>query len=307
MSKDRFVVRYNAILNKLQAQPYASLTDVKKYVQTKLQAFESWHNQESIVYADRTFQRDIKDIASIWHIHISYCRANKGYFIENAQALNQNLARLMEQFELLNLSQLAGSVQPFVHFEDRPNQYTSYLLTALDAIKRAVQIQITYQKFTTEEAYTRTVEPLALKEFKKRWYLIVNDLKHAQLRTYAVDRIQQLQVTTNRFKRPANFSVHRMFAHTYGITENAQTPPETIVLEFTPLQYQYLASLQLHSSQQLLSQTDTAVRVQFTLHLTYELIMEILSMGKEVKIIAPEKLKNQVTAIYKAALQQYEP
>lgn len=306
MSKDRFVVRYNAILNKLQAQPYTSLAEIKKYVQTRLQAFETWHNQDSILYADRTFQRDVQDIANIWHIHIAYCRTQKGYYIENAQAINQNLARLMEQFELLNLSQLAGSVQPFVHFENRPNQYTGHLLTALDAIKRSVQITITYQKFTREEAYERTVEPLALKEFKKRWYLIVNDLKNQMLKTYALDRIQKMQVSTIRCKRPPNFSVHTMFANTFGITEVANAHPEKILLQFTPLQYQYLASLQLHESQQLISETNEAVIVQLSLHITYELIMELLSMGKEVKILAPATLQQQVKQIYTAALQQYE-
>jgi predicted DNA-binding transcriptional regulator YafY len=52
----------------------------------------------------------------------------------------------------------------------------------------------------------------------------------------------------------------------------------------------------LHHSQKLLKQTDQFVEISYEVYLTTELIMTILSYGKQVKVLAPKKLKDQIKA-----------
>ena len=47
----------------------------------------------------------------------------------------------------------------------------------------------------------------------------------------------------------------------------------------------------MHSSQRLLSQSETAIRISLRVYDTHDLRMELLSMGEEVEVLAPASLR----------------
>ena len=61
---------------------------------------------------------------------------------------------------------------------------------------------MTYQSYWRDEANTFKIEPYCLKAFKQRWYLVGHSDK---IRVYALDRIQQLDLTEESFEYPKNF------------------------------------------------------------------------------------------------------
>ena len=82
-------------------------------------------------------------------------------------------------------------------------------------------------------------------------------------------------------------------------------PPQKIILEFSSFQANYIKSLPLHSSQKILSDDENCCIIELFIYPTYDFIMEILSMGKEVKVIEPQSLVVAIKQILTDSLKKY--
>ena len=172
-------------------------------------------------------------------------------------------------------------------------------------LKNRLQVSFLYEKFWEEDISVRHACPYALKEFKNRWYVIVNDLKDNKVKTFGLDRLSGLEITRTKFKMPADFNVNERFANCFGIISPNGPEPEDIVLSFNPLQGKYIKTLPLHESQQVLKDNDRELLVKLTLFVTHDLLMEILSYGDNVKVIQPAGLVDEIRICYERALAQY--
>lgn len=68
-----------------------------------------------------------------------------------------------------------------------------------------------------EEAQVISLEPYFIKVFKQRWYLTARSSAHEELRTYALDRIQELHISNQKFKMSKEFDAEEMYEDAYGI------------------------------------------------------------------------------------------
>jgi predicted DNA-binding transcriptional regulator YafY len=92
------------------------------------------------------------------------------------------------------------------------------------------------------------------------------------------------------------FDPDEFFKYSFGITQIHEAKPEKVVLQFTAYQAPFVLNQPLHHSQKLLKQNADFVEIEYHVYITTELIMTILSYGKQVKVLAPQKLKNQIKA-----------
>ncbi len=53
-----------------------------------------------------------------------------------------------------------------------------------------------------DEITQRTAEPYALKEFKNRWYVMAKDSKDGNIKSFALDRHTNLDITKRNFESP---------------------------------------------------------------------------------------------------------
>lgn len=236
MSKKESFSRYFLIIKKLQKKP-ASLAEIFDYLE-KESAFKDY----DFTISKRTFQRDLDDIKTIFDIFIQYDFSKKVYFIED-RGRQEITDRILEAFDTINALNLSDRLSNHIHFEKRKPQGTEHLYGLLHAIKNKVQVSFTYQKFWEEELSSRTVEPYALKESKNRWYILANDLKDKQVKTFALDRITDLEISNKRFQIPTNFNVNEYFKYSFGIISPNEMKPEEVILSFDPIQGKYIKSL----------------------------------------------------------------
>jgi predicted DNA-binding transcriptional regulator YafY len=76
-------------------------------------------------------------------------------------------------------------------------------------------------------------------------------------------------------------------------------------LSFNPLQGKYVKSLPLHESQVILKDNEQELLIKLTLFVTYDLLMEILSYGDNVRVLQPLSLVDEIRDCYENALKQY--
>lgn len=298
MSKRESIARYNLIIKKLRKHP-ATFREISDYL-----ALESELQGYDFCVSIRTFQRDIQDIGSLYNIEIQYEPSLKAYSILHDDQPEAN-ERIQEAFDTFNALNISDRLSNHIHFEKRRPQGTGNLYGLLHAIKNQVQISFTYEKFWDDEISHRLAEPFALKEFRNRWYVLANDLKDKKVKTFALDRLSGLEITRTKFSLPVNFDINERFKYCFGIISPNEPDPQEIVLSFNPLQGKYVKSLPLHESQVILKDNEQELLIKLTLFVTYDLLMEILSYGNNVKVLQPLSLVDEIRDCYENALKQY--
>ncbi len=301
MSKRETIIRYNLIIQKLRKRP-ATFTEIADYL-----SLESEMQDYDFNISQRTFQRDVEDIRSIYNIDIQYDLSKKAYTIVYDDALRGVQSRILEAFDLFNALNVTDRLSDFIFFENRQPQGTENLYVILTAIKKNKVITFDYYKFEEDNTSQRSVAPYSLKEFKNRWYIVAKDLKDEQIKIFALDRISNLETTRTDFHYPEDFNVADYFKYSFGITVgNESDKPQEILLSFNTLQGKYVKTLPLHESQQIIKDTPDELLIQLKLKINYDFIMELLSFGANVKVLQPEKLANQLLQTIQNMQQQYK-
>jgi len=305
MSKRGYISRYLLIFKKLKAKPYSSYEELKGYIESQSGYLQMLDDTLNIGFSKRTFQRDIREIRNLFGIDIEYSKSAKGYFIIQNEMENMNFQRMIETFDIFNSLNLTRDVAPFIHLESSKPKGTENLYGLLHAIKNHLIISFKYYKYWEDELSERRVEPYALKEFKNRWYLIANDLKNKIVKSFALDRLNDLEVTKDRFQFPGNFNVKDYFKYSFGIIRSNEEKPQEVILSFEPFQGKYIKSLPLHESQEILLDNEYELLIKLTVYVTHDLFMELLSFGDTVKVIQPASLIADIRSSYQDALNLY--
>ena len=305
MSKRGYISRYLLILKKLKVKPYSTYEELQTFIENQFDYLQMQDDNLQIGFSKRTLQRDIKEIRNVFGIDIEYSKFQKGYFISQNENENMNFQRMMEAFEMFNSLNLAQDLTPFIHLEKRRPQGTENLYGLLHAIKNRLQIKFTYQKFWEEELSQRLVEPYALKEFKNRWYIMAKDSKDNNIKSFALDRLTNLEITNLNYQYPDNYSIEQSYRYCFGIISPNDEEPQDIILSFDPFQGKYIKTLPLHDTQQVLVDNDEEMKIKLKLCLTHDLVMELLSFGDNLKVIEPKSLADQIKQAHEKAYRQY--
>lgn len=298
MSLRETICRLNLIVNKLRKNP-SSFKEINDMLEREgeLQGFK-------LAVSDRTFQRNINDILSLYNIEITYDHSLRAYRITDDD-LDQANDRMLEAFDVLNAFSLSDSLSNFVHFEHRKPKGTEHLYGLLRAIRGRLLVSIDYQKFWDNEQRQRKLKPYALKESGHRWYLLAQDVAEEEMKTFALDRIEGLFVHKRKFVRDKDFDVHQYFEHCFGITRPADDEAVGVILRFSPMQGKYIKSLPLHESQEVQIEEDGSYQVRLKLYITQDFIMEIQSMGDTVEVLKPKSLARKLKKTAQAVVKSY--
>lgn len=305
MAKGAYLSRYLIIINKIKSHPYCTLEEISATLDSKIDYLRSVNEDMKMGRSNRTIERDFKEIKIIHELDIKYCHKNRGYYISNPDRGNNDFLDALENFEIMHTIQSTAEARPYIHLENKRAAGADNFNFILDAIKKNKVIQFKHQKYWEDTKSEREVLPLALKEFKYRWYLIALEKDKNAIRTFGIDRISDIAMMNKSYAIPNEIQVQDLFKNSFGIIYK-EGAPEEILLSFSPFQAKYIKSLLLHSSQELVSETDKECIFKYTMHVTFDLVQEILSLGKEVKVLSPPSLRKEVKTALKAALENYE-
>src|SRR5690606_370879 len=299
MSKRESLARYSLIIKKLRKRS-ATFAVIEDYL-----ALESEVQGYNFNVSKRTFQRDRDDIRSLYNIDILFDFSKKVYYID-FDGQPEASERILEAFDTFNALNVADRLSKHIHFEKRKPQGTEHLYGLLHAMKNQVQITFVYQKYWEDELTERTVEPYALKEFKNRWYILSKDLSDNAIKSFALDRITDLDISKRKFTVPKDFDVNEYYRYCFGIISPNGHQPEDVILSFNAFQGKYIKSLPLHDSQRILVDNADELRIQLKLFITHDFFMELLSFGDNLKILEPQSLIDDLKSTVRNINKRYE-
>ena len=229
------------------------------------------------------------------------------YYIQNEEELKNGSMRswLFNTLTVSNLMMNSVSIKDKVLFEIIPDG-EQYLPFIIEALKKNKVLEMTYQGFSRDKAYTFEVEPYCLKAFKQRWYLIGHSSYNDQIKIYALDRVRWLWVTDKGFKYPIGFIPEEFFEDSFGIIVDGKIDVETVEMKVSTKQANYLRSLPLHHTQKEKERTEEYSI--FTVHLcpTFDFRQEILSHGADIEVLSPRWFRDEIAEISKKMWNKYQ-
>jgi len=312
--------RFNLIINHIQNHPYITFEELQRGVEKDLSGC-----QYEPKCSRNTLQRDIQTMRELG-VHIQYDHSNKGYYIDrNSTTIPENnIMRFLDSLELLYT--LNDKVVDFIFPEKYHSKGVEKLPLLIDAIRESRCIEFYYLKYSDRTAnyritktyrpneifeYERTslgalrrVEPYAIKEFRGRWYVIGKDKKDDKVKTFGLDRIEYLAMTAFRFTKDKDFDINEKYRYCFGIYSPNDNQIEEVILAFNKEDGGYLKAAPLHSSQEVVSETAEEVVIKLRVHVTLDLVMELMSRSWSLKVIEPLSLREEIQSICKSALER---
>ncbi len=299
MAKLQQIQRLLLIIHKIQTEGYVPTDTLLEYVNDQMQK-RSYEQSTSI----RTLQRDINAIEELFGIDIKHIRP-KGYFIkENLGGSAERYEELLLNFDLLSALNLDSELSSIIHLEHRKPMGGELIPIIIKAIKESNPIEFDYTNVRYDNSIShKVIEPYFLKESQRRWYLVGRD--KGQVKLFALDRISNIEVATDtHFEADSTTDAHSMFNDCFGIWNNPDMPIEEVVLSYSSLDGSFIKRDPLHHSQRIIIDSDDEFRIQVTLRITNDFVMELLSRSNSLKVIVPESLRQRVVEIYGNALKR---
>ena len=303
MKKDFFLSRYALIIKKLETAP-SNYGQIEDYL---LNSFE-FQDAGVTSYSMRTLQRDIREISRLFNLTIhNKKKGDNRYYIESRPELeaDEYNQKLLESFQVSNALNMHPDFSDFIYFDSRKPTGMQNFYDLFFAIRNKRILNFDYTVYKKQEKTERKVHPLALKESKNRWYLIAADTKDKTLKSFGLDRISFLNVSNSKFREKYKYNLKEHFRNSFGVMSLHGQQPEKIVIECTLEQGEYIRSFPIHKSQKEIPCADEGICFEFFLYPTYDFVQEILSYGKEVKVLEPQSLVSEVKRNLELSLSQY--
>ncbi|XOV69099.1 MAG: helix-turn-helix transcriptional regulator [Fluviicola sp.] len=312
----RYRIIDRCIRNKYK--PYPSKQDLREACEEELYGSNGGGH-----ICNSTIEKDMFSMREEHDAPIKYSKREKGYYYEDPNFTMNDIpltdndmeaiafaAKTLMQFKNVDMFRQFGSAidkivdhvtvsqdedaREFIQFESAvADGGNEFLPPLLEAIKMQKFVRFDYASFVSGELKPRKVLPLLLKQYRNRWYLISFDESKQDYITYALDRIEDLDVTKEKASKPIDFDPDNYFKHAVGITSGNATP-EIVLLKVGIVASKYLDSLPIHPSQKIKEMNEDHFVFQLYVSITEELIREILSYGGEIKVLQPESLKEEI-------------
>ena len=251
---------------------------------------------DGVPFSKRTFHNHRDAIEELFDINIE-CERKGGYhfYIENVDDIEKEGIRnwLLNTFAVKQLIDESHDLKHRILFEEIPSGRI-YLSTIIEAMRDSVEVKINHHSYWYDEPKNYTLQPYFVKIFKQRWYVIGFCTERKAIRTFALDRILHLETTNVKFKMPDNFEAKDFFAHNFGIMHGKEEELSIIEVKINSYHSNYIRSLPLHASQKETEQTKDYSIFEYHLIPTIEFKQELLSMGTNVEVLAPQKLRDEI-------------
>ena len=183
-----------------------------------------------------------------------------------------------------------------------PRTLRDTIARAFDAIARQRRVTMRYASVSSRRTKEYTVEPQRLTYADGGIYLTAWVPEYNALRTFAMERVENLGVEDEHFE-PRALPVEP-FAHSIGVNTGT---PEPIEIEFDAVAAAYVRGRCWHKTQTIEERPDGSMRLGLDVCNDQPLRSWIMSFGPSARVVAPAALALELESAYERALRQYQP
>jgi proteasome accessory factor B len=211
-----------------------------------------------------------------------------------AQDLEAAFDKIKEALPAKSLPYLARIQELFAA---RPDPWKDYskkqdiIAALIDATLHQRQVRIAYYSFNSRKTKTYTLDPYRVVYYHGGLYLYARAHEYGEVRTFAVERIERIEVLDLSFEIPSDFSVSEYARGAFGI---AGGKAEHVELVFDAEMAGYIRERVWHESQSMKENTDGSVALQMSVAPSWELKSWIKGFLPYVRVVQPASLRQEI-------------
>lgn len=280
---------------------------------------------------DAPFRADIETFQSDGKTIYRYRKSSFSIFREELSNEERNLLHEvlstigqfdgLNHFEWLDKFKMGLGLQnrrQIISFSNNPYLKNSNLLgTLFDNISNKVVIRLSYHTFTDEAVRSIDFHPYLLKQYNDRWFLLGAADSDKAILTFALDRIDNVEPLPERKYEDCTEDLAERFEDIVGVTLYEDQPVEHIIFWVSDYSKDYIITKPIHESQKSLRNNaiDTLLKKYpnigsggiFSIDCipNYELIRELCSFGKELIVLEPSSIKDEIFKRISLMVEEY--
>ena len=166
---------------------------------------------------------------------------------------------------------------------------------------------IVYQSDRATEPVEQEVYPQGFVFHRGSLYLIAWSSRRGEIRTYKMDRIEDVHSTKLLAAIPQDFDLADWLEHSFGVFRSGSTELQTIRIHFARDVARYVQESRWHGSQKLMPQPDGSLIAEFSLPDTQEIKRWIMSFGPNAAVLEPMELVETIQQDLQKMLRLYAP
>ncbi|MBM3300546.1 MAG: YafY family transcriptional regulator, partial [Deltaproteobacteria bacterium] len=172
-----------------------------------------------------------------------------------------------------------------------------------EATARRKRVEITYRALSTGSETKRRVDPYQVWAMNGCFYLIGRCHLRDAVRTFAMDRIKELDVLDDTFHLPADFSLEEYLQTAFRVMTGK---PELVRVWFRSTAAQVVKERIWHPTQEIREQEDGSLIVSLEVPINYEIISWILGFGSAATALEPASLRDRIREELNVSLRAYQ-
>lgn len=195
----------------------------------------------------------------------------------------------------------------FISLEENPYAAGLDFLTPIyESIVNKKVIEVTYRPFTSSESFVVTIHPYYLKQYNTRWFLFGHRNDLDVLTNLAVDRIEQIVETKERYIENTKYDFVDYFEDIVGVSREPEDEVQRVLIWISAKQWPYVRSKPFHNSQRVAERReDGSVVIEIKVILNWELEHQILAQGEHMTVLHPESLRDKIKKRAELLLKNY--
>ncbi len=189
-------------------------------------------------------------------------------------------------------------------FSARPDPWKDYskkqdvIAGLIDAILHQRQARVAYYSFNSRRTKSYDLDPYRLVYYRGGLYLYARAHEYGEVRTFAVERVQKVEVLDQGFEVPADFSPTEYARSAFGIFGGKA---ETVELFFDASIAGYVRERNWHESQRLDDEPDGGVRLTLEVAPSFDLKSWVKGFLPHVRVERPASLREEIARELAAA------
>lgn len=298
MLNDRKVVSVQEFLQELEVSLATFKRDLE-YLRDRLNAPVIWDRDAGGYRFNKQGVGDSYELPGLWfsasEIHALLtmqqllCSLGPGLLTPHVEPLLSRLRMLLDREDMP-----AEDVEKRIRIQ-RVNARAyepEHFAPIATAVLQRRRVVIDHLNRNRHETIRREVSPQRLNYYRENWYLDAWCHLRKELRSFGLDAIQGVWLGTDPAQEVAEEEVAAVLDSGYGIFSGKEV--QWAELEFSPSRAQWVAKETWHPEQQAHFMESGAYRLRLPFSNPTELVMDILRNVPEVKVLAPESLREKV-------------
>jgi len=176
----------------------------------------------------------------------------------------------------------------------------------IEGLQRALlhqyRVQLVYAKKGTDDPETYEVDPYTLVFHKGGIYLLGLAHNRAGMRLFALERVRGIEVTRQRFEIPGGYQPETHFSSAFGLVSDTSMK---VRVRFSPVVAHTVRDRVWRPGQQLNTDSEGRVTIEFVAAGEMELVSWILSYGMHAEVLDPPELRQEIKQQIREMRQYY--